>query len=212
MDSKTSSSAAALFSWLRPTKAPYHLMAISAIFTLSAITSFARVSDSRWEVIFAINALVLFLSICLAIIPQDIDEEDYDKQLRLARCLGISSATICFIFAEQVLASDYYYRIVWVAGFQIFLFFVYMIISIFKKTPTNISAKKRTNNLQLSLITTSLLVGIVFNSVKAVRDTNEKNEWVYYILITSWLICIVAWIKQLISLFEVKLDVSKMEE
>jgi hypothetical protein len=210
MDQKTQATATFL-SWLQPTRAPYHIMAISAIVALTALASFQLI-DTRWEMVFLMNGFVLFISIFLAIIPQEINEEDYEKQLRLARCIGIASATICFTFAENPLNSWLYMRIIGIAGVQILLFSVYMLISVFKKEDKNRLHSKKTNNLQLSLITTSLLVGIFINSVKSVDSYDGKDISVFCLLFIAWLLCTFVWFKQLLASLEISFNIDKMPE
>ena len=119
--------------------------------------------EDRWNYIFWLLTFVIFFSILLTIIPQEIKDEDYDKQLRFARSLGIASATLCLIFAKNTLNTEYSGRILWMAFFQILIFSIYILISILKRrrndASTTISNPFRINNLQLCMITTSLLIG-----------------------------------------------------
>lgn len=262
MEQKTQTTAN-LLGWFQPDRTPFHLIAIAGIFTLSMLAEF-NIPEERWDTIYWIVAFVIFLSIVLTLIPQEIKDEDYDKQLRFARSLGIASATLCYIFAESALKTDLYDRIVWTSGIQIFVFTLYILISVFQKQNVKVGqpARKKINSLQLCMITTSLLIGIVLNtnrSVKHHEDKEYKNfnteinalkeevevlnqnettidlgqitarlteidrkypdiqpitEKARYssmnlLLLAAWIACIIAWVYQLVGLFEIKINTEK---
>ena len=251
-----------LLSWYQSDRTPFHLIAIAGIFTLSMFAEFT-IPESRWGTIFNIVAFVLFLSIVLTLVPQEIKEDAYDKQLRFARSLGIASATLCFVFAEKSLKTDLYDRIVWVSGAQIVIFTFYILISVFQKNsdkPEQVGRRK-INSLQLCMITTSLMIGIVQNTNKSVEHSSDKdyknfnteikslnkkitefqstypidltpisNELeeidkkypdieptrekerfisINYLLLAAWGMCMIAWIYQLVGLFEIKINTDK---
>jgi hypothetical protein len=178
-------------SWLRPDRNPFYLITIACTFTLT-FSAEIQIFQQKWNFLYYLIAFILLLNLALSIFPQEMEKEEYDKNLRFARTLGIMTATLSLVFLRQALYLPDP-PVTWVfvlITIQIFVFTIYLFIAILKKNSTVYNHKKKINNFQLCLITSSLLLGIVVNYNYSVNSEGIKDNYISKELLSSVIISI----------------------
>jgi glucan phosphoethanolaminetransferase (alkaline phosphatase superfamily) len=161
---------------LRPDKNPSYLIIYTCIFTLT-YSAQEGIFYQKWNIIFYIISFILMINLVLALVPQEIELEGYEKSLRFARALGIMTATVSVIFLEKALtnkqpATGWLFMLIIV---QALVFSIFLFITNLKRTTASYIQKKKINNFQLCLITSALLMGIVVNFNYSVKDGHTGN-------------------------------------
>ena len=153
-----------LLAWLKPDRNPFYLITIAGVFTLTfSAHKEQQYLYQNWNFLYYLIAFILLINLVLSLFPQEIDKEEYDKNLRFARSLGITTATLSLIFLKRALENI---SITWVfilILIQILIFSIYLFIAIIKKNNIVYNSKKKINNFQLCLTTSALLMGIIVN-------------------------------------------------
>ena len=150
------------FSWLKPDKNPFYLITIAAVFTLS-FSAVQQYEECNWNFLYYLVGFIIFINLGLSLVPQEIEDEEYAKNLRFARSIGIATATLSLIFLRGILKEKPSTPILYLVLIEVFVFSLYLFMGILNKSNINYQGRKKINNFQLCLTTSSLLIGIIIN-------------------------------------------------
>lgn len=171
---KTPSLIRLVLAYINPIKYPFYVIILLGIVTLIEISR-SGISQERWYWIGVPIFISMVLSLYLAFIDKQSleDRKAYDFQMKLARTIGIIVPFICLIMAgENVLDSEHYTVLYLPCILQIFIFIIYAFAAI-KYEKEYFS---RFNFIQLLMITTSLIVGITYSSIRYVNSKDNHQE------------------------------------
>lgn len=208
MNPQTHAEGASILGWLRPDRHPFYLITIACVLTITIAASFKDYHDNNWYYVFYLIAFILLINLVLSLFPQEIDNAEYQKNLKFARSLGMVSATLSLIVLLPTFAENTFPWVYSIIPVQIIVFSIYLFIAILKKNNSLIEGKKRINNFQLCITTSSLLFGIIGNYTLAHPSNSsiERHEYVYRLLFFCWLVCIFVWLYQLRGVFKLKIN------
>lgn len=193
-----------VLSYFSPTKSPYYSV---IAFGTSALILSAPINQN-WGIIYFPIAILLFYSTLLSIFDKpNFDEKEYDDQIKFSRAFSLSAAVLCLVFtgikiknADGELGNQWYFWLAYAACMTqlcIFSFYIYVYANLKTKPVSR-------NFVQLALITSTYLIGLVYSNISYHGDRGENgshlaNHFLYITISLSafWFVTILVWLDHL---------------